>query len=450
MESVEKPWTNLFSSFEIYKDSIAQNNLIQIPQISSGVNWLPLSNSIIEMIHAEINLGLLYRNYTAPYGILPTCQVIKLYECCLANTHYNTTSIKVAQCNGSAQGIATYMKVATSYYKKNRILIVGSSYPIFYNQADIYQCEMIQCQSDDSSVPSAERVIHIINKEKPTIIILSLPNNPSGTCYSSADLDAILTVADHIGAHVLIDRVGMLVSNQHYMKDISSVVKHYIENGRVAVIDSLSKSESLAGYRLGHIFGSTALINDFITEQQNMIMNPPTVLGLTIPLIFLSRIIMLQETPEKKLSYKKSASLFFKKSLKMIDDDSRDIILEKINSDFISQFSDQYIINHQQNEATMLANKHYALAILKDEISFVSEHHAGMNFFIKIEKFKFMNERDVQRILAYTYNVFILTERCFSISTSERSNFLIRLSIAMSTAEFSKGVDRLYQFIKTL
>jgi len=91
-----------------------------------------------------------------------------------------------------------------------------------------------------------------IARHKPAAIFLSYPNNPSGNCFSSAAIEAILSATAGL---VVIDEAYHAFAGKSYMDRLAS-------NANLLVMRTLSK-QGLAGLRLGVLAGDPAWLREF-------------------------------------------------------------------------------------------------------------------------------------------------------------------------------------------
>ncbi|MFT3727467.1 MAG: aminotransferase class I/II-fold pyridoxal phosphate-dependent enzyme [Terricaulis sp.] len=87
------------------------------------------------------------------------------------------------------------------------------------------------------------------------LISVTTPHNPTGVALSAEQLAAIVTIADAVGAHVLVDETYREMS----FASKPPVATHFGE--RVISVASLSKSYGIPGIRLGWILCRDAALN---------------------------------------------------------------------------------------------------------------------------------------------------------------------------------------------
>lgn len=95
-------------------------------------------------------------------------------------------------------------------------------------------------------------MITVIERERPAVVFLAFPNNPTGNLFARGDIDAILDVAPGL---VVIDEAYNAFAGESFLPDISRC-------DNVLVMRTLSK-QGLAGLRLGMLFGPRLWLDEF-------------------------------------------------------------------------------------------------------------------------------------------------------------------------------------------
>jgi aspartate aminotransferase len=108
------------------------------------------------------------------------------------------------------------------------------------------------------------------------VLLLNSPNNPTGTVYSK---DTLLGVADVVRRHDLFVLSDDIYDCLVYTKEPFLNILHVAPDlkDRVIVINSLSKSHSMTGWRFGMVGGPRAVIDAMARVQSQISGNPPTI-----------------------------------------------------------------------------------------------------------------------------------------------------------------------------
>jgi aspartate aminotransferase len=109
--------------------------------------------------------------------------------------------------------------------------------------------------------------------DRTKVILLNSPNNPSGTVYARSSLEALADVIRERDLFVISDDIyEHLIYTDEPFVNLLHVAPDLSE--RVLLVNSLSKSHSMTGWRLGFCGGPKALIAAMGRAQSQMVGNP--------------------------------------------------------------------------------------------------------------------------------------------------------------------------------
>jgi histidinol-phosphate aminotransferase len=94
-----------------------------------------------------------------------------------------------------------------------------------------------------------------IRRYRPSVVLLTSPNNPTGTALPLATVEAVLAEAD--GAVVVVDEAY----GEFRRTGTPSALELLPQHGNLAVSRTMSKAFSLAGARVGYLAGSRAVVD---------------------------------------------------------------------------------------------------------------------------------------------------------------------------------------------
>lgn len=108
--------------------------------------------------------------------------------------------------------------------------------------------------------------------EKTKILMLNSPNNPTGMVYSKAELEALAEVVLDNDLIVVADEIYevLVYDTEHY--SIASVSEEM--KARTVVINGVSKSHAMTGWRIGYACGDKALIKGLTGLASQSTSNP--------------------------------------------------------------------------------------------------------------------------------------------------------------------------------
>ncbi|CAK1225396.1 Aspartate/methionine/tyrosine aminotransferase (AspB) [Fructobacillus tropaeoli] len=108
------------------------------------------------------------------------------------------------------------------------------------------------------------------------LIILNNPSNPTGQVYSRDEVQALLDWADAHDSFLLSDEIyGQLVYNGQTFTSALSLKE--IKDSRLIIVDGVSKSYSMTGWRLGWTIADEKIISEMNKLLGHMTSNPAAV-----------------------------------------------------------------------------------------------------------------------------------------------------------------------------
>lgn len=166
--------------------------------------------------------------------------------------------------NGSSELIELVMKAYLESGEK--VVSLSPSFSMYKIFTIIHKGEYLDYPLDNMESLNIQGFIDFIKKEKPKIVILSNPNNPTGSMISKEDIFKIVKSID-----------GMVILDEAYI-EFSDYPKgddtRKFEN--LIVLRTFSKARGLAGIRLGYMIGSEQTI-----EYINRVKSPYNINILT-------------------------------------------------------------------------------------------------------------------------------------------------------------------------
>ncbi len=124
-------------------------------------------------------------------------------------------------------------------------------------------------------------------EENPKAIIVCNPSNPTGKVFTRNELQEILTLAEKHDAYVITDEPYEHIVYEPHVHTYACSLPNAFD--RVITCNSLSKTYSITGWRLGYVLASTEVIaqarkvHDFLTVGAAAPLQEAAVAGLELP-----------------------------------------------------------------------------------------------------------------------------------------------------------------------
>ncbi len=211
-----------------------------------------------------LNDGFVY--YTSNKGIMELRQAISkdLFDYQGLTVDPETEVLVTA---GASEGI--YIALATLLNPGDEVLIFEPAFPSYIQSVRLCGGVPVSVDMDYSSEKGfcmdVQKVAQKITPRTKAMIMCS-PNNPTGTMMDASTIKELAQLA--IGHNLYV------ISDEVYHRYVFSPAKHYsitAEAGmkeRTILLNSLSKTYSMTGWRVGYVVAPPALINEIIKTHQ--------------------------------------------------------------------------------------------------------------------------------------------------------------------------------------
>jgi histidinol-phosphate aminotransferase len=152
--------------------------------------------------------------------------------------------------NGSDELIS--IMVAACARDDGCVLSLGPGFVMYRMSAQIARMRYVEVPLQADFNIDLAATLAAIETEKPNLIFIAYPNNPTGTLFRRADVEAVIAASQ---ALVVIDEAYEAFSPDSFLAEV-------LESPRLLLLRTFSKV-GLAGIRLGYLIGSRALLVEF-------------------------------------------------------------------------------------------------------------------------------------------------------------------------------------------
>ncbi|HEY95299.1 MAG TPA: histidinol-phosphate aminotransferase family protein [Dehalococcoidia bacterium] len=144
----------------------------------------------------------------------------------------------------------------TAYLKeKDSVLLVEPTYGEYRLSCEIADAEVISflTSAKDDFRPDISALTNQIKSEKPKILFLCNPNNPTGYYLKRNEFEKILSAASE----------SLVVLDEAYISFVDKAWKSegYIDRNNLLILRSMTKDYALAGLRLGYAISREEIID---------------------------------------------------------------------------------------------------------------------------------------------------------------------------------------------
>ena len=222
----------------------------------SGVHPIRLSELLSDDQQMLDRLLATELNYPHVNGIPELREhIAALYEGASANNVLVTV--------GAAE--ANYITTRTLLSAGEEIVVMLPNYMQIWGIAKNhgYRLKVFHLREDRGWAPDLDELERAVTPDTRLIAVCN-PNNPSGYILTGPEMDAIVAVAERVGAWILADEV---YSGTERLTDVQSP-SFYGRYDKVVATNSLSKAYGLPGLRLGWVVGPPDTVDDIWSRHE--------------------------------------------------------------------------------------------------------------------------------------------------------------------------------------
>jgi aspartate/methionine/tyrosine aminotransferase len=154
-------------------------------------------------------------------------------------------------------------------------VIIPAPYWVTYPMAVILakgKPVIVKTKEENGFVMTPEELKAALNPSTKAII-LNNPSNPTGAAYSKAQLEAIAEVVRGEDVFVIADEIyGKLIFDDFELRSFASLSEDIKK--KTVVVNGVSKSYSMMGWRIGYALGPAEIINGMAKVQSHSTSNP--------------------------------------------------------------------------------------------------------------------------------------------------------------------------------
>ncbi len=196
-------------------------------------------------------------HYSAQKGIVELRNAISSYLKTATGVTYDPES-EVIVTIGATEAI--YTALTTILNPGDKVIVPTPAFALYFPIINLAGAELITIDtSDDGFVLSPEKLQKALDENGDSVkaIILNYPSNPTGVEYSKAQLQALADIISKHSMYVIADEIYCELTYGVEHNSIASMIP-----GQTIVVNGLSKSHAMTGYRIGYI----AAPKDMVTQ----------------------------------------------------------------------------------------------------------------------------------------------------------------------------------------
>lgn len=149
---------------------------------------------------------------------------------------------------------------------KDQVLIPAPAYPGYEPLVTLVGGEVVELDtSKENFILTPERLETALTEHpRAKAVILNYPSNPTGVTYTQKQLKELAAVLNRYSVFVISDEV---YSELTYTGEVHHSIAEFLPE-RTFVLNGLSKSHAMTGWRIGFVFSKAALIRQIMKSHQ--------------------------------------------------------------------------------------------------------------------------------------------------------------------------------------
>jgi aspartate/methionine/tyrosine aminotransferase len=154
---------------------------------------------------------------------------------------------------------ANYISTRTLVSTGEEIVVVLPNYMQIWGIArnHAFDLKTAHLREDEGWAPDLAQLRDVVSPHTKLIAVCN-PNNPTGRIMTEAEMDAIISIADGVGAWILADEVYAGAERQEDVQSTSFFGRY----DKVIATGSMSKAYGLPGLRIGWLVAPVATVDD--------------------------------------------------------------------------------------------------------------------------------------------------------------------------------------------
>lgn len=207
--------------------------------------------------------------YTSNAGIVELREEISKY---MQRVNINYSEDEICITVGGSEGL---ISVFTSVINEgDGVLIPTPAYPAYESCVKILKGRVISYGLDDKFSINFSDLENLIETEKPKIMVLSYPSNPTGAVLSFDDREKLHDLIRQNDIIVITDEI---YSSIYFEKNYYSIAQYDDIKDKVIVISGFSKMFSMTGLRIGYICAVKRFMDQIIKVHQYYVSCAPSI-----------------------------------------------------------------------------------------------------------------------------------------------------------------------------
>ncbi len=179
-------------------------------------------------------------------------------------SHVRLDSSLIWAANGSNE---VMVQILQAFGGPGRTVVsFAPTYSMYHEYARDTNTRWVQGERGDGFVLDLDEVAHTLEAERPSVLLLASPNNPTGTALGAEDVRRVLDLAATSGPEVHgVSGATLVVIDEAYgefrREGVPSALEQLANHPHLVVSRTMSKAFGMAGLRVGYLAAAREIVD---------------------------------------------------------------------------------------------------------------------------------------------------------------------------------------------
>ncbi len=177
---------------------------------------------------------------------------------------------EVCVCIGASEALTSTLK--TILNPNDEVIVFEPAYPAYQPLIRMNNAKYIGIDTCKDNFQINEETLKANINKNTKAIILTSPNNPTGTIYNIESLDIIYRLTKELDIFIICDNIYDEITYDEF----DSYLKYSNQREKIILIQSFSKAYAMAGFRLGYVCADSSIIQHIIKTHSYFVSGATT------------------------------------------------------------------------------------------------------------------------------------------------------------------------------
>jgi aminotransferase len=199
-------------------------------------------------------------SYTPNMGLIQLRTAIRSY---LSKMEISYKEEEICITVGGSEGLFSILNALIN--PGDKIVIPNPSYPAYASIATLLGANILDCELNDDFTINMESLKKVIEEEKPKLLVLSYPSNPTGAVLSKGQRDQLYNLIKDNNTIVVSDEIYCSI---YFEAEYYSLAQHEDIKNKVILVGGFSKMFSMTGLRVGYVCAEKEFMDQIVKVHQ--------------------------------------------------------------------------------------------------------------------------------------------------------------------------------------